>query len=208
MLEYLRLGGPVMWLLFAIGAVMLVLFLERFFHLHRARIKAEDFLKGICTILGRNNYTEAVSICEETPGPVACVVRAAILSRDLAPDDIRGAIDRSAVTEIARLERRLVVLSTTAQLAPLLGLLGTVLGLIRVFLTILEKAPLVQAGNLADGMWQALLTTAAGLVVAIMCRLAYNILAAKVDDVVLDMERAADDIQAFLTGSSRAITRE
>ena len=206
-LEYLRLGGPVMWLLFAAGAAMLVLFLERLFHVHRARIKAEDFLKGICTILRRKNHEEAVSICEETPGPVASIVRAAILNRDRGPDEIRRAIDRSAVTEIARLERRLSPLSTAAQAAPLLGLLGTVFGLIRVFFTIQEKAPLVQAGNLADGLWQALLTTAAGLVVAIMCHLAYNILAAKVDDVVLDMERAADDILAFFTGSG-AVTGE
>lgn len=208
MLEYLRLGGPVMWILFATGVIMLVVFVERFFHVHRARIKTEDFLKGICNILRRNNHAEAVSICEETPGPVACLVRAAILNHESAPDDIRRAIDRSALTEIARLERRLGVLATTAQVAPLLGLLGTVFGLIHVFFTIQEKAPLVQAGNLADGLWQALLTTAAGLVVAILCYIAYNILVGKVEVVVLDMERAADEILAFFIGSGQMIVEE
>ena len=119
MLEYLRLGGPLMWLLFAAGAAMLVLFLERLFHVHRARIKAEDFLKGICTILRRKNHDAALASARKHPAwwPASS---AAILNRDRS-DEICRAIDRSAVTEIARLSGR-SPLSTAAQVAPLLGL--------------------------------------------------------------------------------------
>ena len=87
-------GGMMMWVIFALFVAGLIVFLERAFHLHRARIKTDDFLKGICNILERNNIKEAVSICEETPGPVASITRAAILHHDKSRDVIEDAIER------------------------------------------------------------------------------------------------------------------
>ena len=197
----LQSGGVMLWVILGCGLVALVVTLERAFHLHRARIRTEDFLKGVYTILRQHSAEEALAICEETPGPVASLVRAAILHREAGREALGRAIDEAALTELARMERRLTVLATMAQVAPVMGLLGTVLGLIEALLAVQRGAPLVQAGDLAGGLWQALLTTAAGLVVGIFGALAYNVLLAKVDAIALDMERSAGDVQGFLAGS-------
>jgi len=208
MFTLVQQGGLVMWVLLTGGTIALVVFLERFFHIHRANIKTDDFLKGICNILRRGNINEAISICDDTPGPVAYIVRAAILHHDRNRAVIAQAIDDAALTEIARMERRFGVLATIAQLAPLMGVLGTVLGMIQTVLAIQQKAPLVQIGDLATGLWQALLTTAAGLVVAIFSYIGYNLLVSKVDVITLDMERAAGEILAFFASFGLPSTTE
>ncbi|MBU4198302.1 MAG: MotA/TolQ/ExbB proton channel family protein [Verrucomicrobia bacterium] len=194
--------GIVMWMILAAGIMALVVFLERLFHVHRAQIKSDDFVRGICNIVGRRNIKEALSICDETPGPVARIVRAAIQHRGQDRRLIVQAVDDAAVTEIARMERRFGVLATVAQLAPLLGLLGTVLGMIQTAMEIEQKTPLIQAGDLAGGIWLALITTAAGLCVAILSYAGYNLLVTKVDGIVLDMERSAGEILGFFTSSA------
>ena len=202
MFDLMRLGGPVMWLLAAAGIIAVVLFIERGFHVHRARIKTQDFIKGVANILKRRNYAEAITICEETPGPVACIMRAAIMHRAQTKDLIQRAIDQAALIEIARIERRLAMLAAIGQAAPLLGLFGGVLGLISAFLIVQSKGPLVHAGDLAAGMWQALITAAAGIAVALFCNLSHNLLVSKVDAIVLDMELAAGEIMNLFTGAN------
>ena len=199
-------GGLVMWIILAGGGIALFVFLERFFHVHRAKIKTDDFLKGICNILRHGNINEAISICDDTPGPAACIVRNAILHSDQSREVIAQTIDAVALTEIARMERRFGVLATIAQIAPLMGVLGTVLGMIQTLLVIQQKAPLVQIGDLAGGIWQALLTTAAGLVVAMFSYIGYNLLVSKVDVIALDMEWAAGEICAFFSSETLAPT--
>ncbi len=201
MFDLLKEGGPILWLCVASGVVALVVFIERALHLHKARIKSEDFLKGIFNILRRENITEALTICEETPGPVAYVVKTAILHRDDKKDAIREAVEDASVGEISRMERRLVVIATVAQIAPLLGLLGTVLGMVESLIIMTQQAPLVQSADVLKGLMKALVTTAAGLTVAIPCYAAFNLLVVKIDRIVLDMERAGSEIIAFLTGS-------
>lgn len=203
MLTLIQQGGVVMWLILAGGAMAITVFVERLFHVHRAKIKADDFIKGICTVLGRRNIEEALSICEETPGPVARIVRAAILHRGQELRLIEQAVDQAALTEIGMMERRFGVLAAMAQLAPLLGILGTVIGMIQTFMALEQHAPLVQAGQVAGGIWQALLTTAAGLVVAILSYAGYNLLVAKLDAIVLDMERSAGEITGFFASLSK-----
>ncbi|MBN2302722.1 MAG: MotA/TolQ/ExbB proton channel family protein, partial [Lentisphaerae bacterium] len=169
-------------------------------HLHRARIKSEDFLSGILTILRRKNIEEALTICAETPGPVAYMIKTAILHRHESVDSIRSAIDVASTAEISRMERRLVVIATVAQIVPLLGLLGTVLAMVESLLAMYNYAPLIQSIDVISGVMRALLCTAAGLTVAIPCYVAFNVLVIKIDRLVLDMERAASEIVAFLTG--------
>jgi biopolymer transport protein ExbB len=205
MFTLIQQGGLIMWIILAGGVVALFVFLERFFHVHRAKIKADDFLKGICTILRRGNVSEAISICDDTPGPTAYIVRAAILNREHDHAALAQAINNAALIEIARMERRLGVLASIAQLAPFMGVLGTVLGMIQTFLAVQQKAPLIQIGDLAAGLWQALLTTAAGLTLAMFSYVGYNLLVSKVEAIALDMERAAGEILAFFT--SRDVPR-
>jgi biopolymer transport protein ExbB len=201
MVEVVQQGGVILWVIVACGLVALGVFMERLLHLHRARIKSEDFIAGICNNLRRGNLREALVICDETPGPVAEIVRAAILNREGGKEAIRMAVENAGRTEISRMERRLAALATMAQVAPLLGLLGTVLGMIQSLRVMRAAAPLVQPGDVMGGLMQALAVTAAGLAVAAPCYVAFNFLLGKVEKIVLDMERAASDIIAFLGGA-------
>ncbi len=187
-----------MVLIGATSVVGMAVFLERLFHLHRAQIHARDFLEGIFTVLRSGNLAEAVSLCDEAPGPVARIVRAALLHYDDDPADLRRAIEEAGLAEIPRLEHRVPLVRTVAHAAPAMGLLGTVLGMARLLLVLQQQGPLVHAGDLAGGLRQALVTTAAGLAVAIAARVGYDLLVARVEAILLDMERASGEIAGYL----------
>lgn len=187
-------GGQVMGLLAFIGATALIIFLQRLFHLHRAQIKTDDFIRGIFNIVHRGNIVEAVSQCEETPGPVAQMVRMAILEREQGPERVRQVMQEVGLAEIPRLERHLPLLMTLGQLAPLAGLLGTVLGMLQVLTVIQMEAPQVYASDLSGGLLAALLTTAAGLAIAIPVYAGHNLLVSRVDAILLDMERVFGEV--------------
>lgn len=204
--EFLNMGGAVLVLILLMGLFAFGVFVERSLHLHRARIKAEDFLKGIMNILHRGNISEALAICEDTPGPVSNIVRISILHRNEGREAIRSFVDDAGLAETSRMERRLVLISTTAQVAPLLGLLGTIIGLLKSVLVMQGHAPLIQSADVLDGLMAALITTGAGLMVAIPCYVAFNILVVKIDRLVVDMERAGAEMLAFLTSTDVAPT--
>ena len=208
LLYLLREGGPVCWIILACGVLAFVVFVERGLHLHRARIKYDDFLKGILNILRRQNIHEALTICDETPGPVAYLVKTAILHRDATKDAIRSAVDDASMAEISRMERRLVVIATVAQTAPLLGLLGTVLAMVQGLLVLQQQTRILQTADIMGLLMQALICTGAGLTVAIPCYAAFNLLVVKIDRIVLDMERAASEIVGFLTGMTGTLPTE
>src|SRR6478736_8022248 len=130
---FLKMGGMMIWLILFASAVAVVVFIERFLHCHRAQINSTEFLNGVRTVLKRENVVEALSICDATPGPVAKLVKTAILNRDYGRERVRESLEEAGLSEVPRLEKRLDLLATIAQLAPLLGLLGTVLGFIKTF---------------------------------------------------------------------------
>jgi len=197
-LDWLAAGGPVLWIIIVCGAVALAVFVERALHLHRARIRRMDLLKGITNLLRRGSVEEALSVCEDTPGPVASIIRTAILHRDEPRDVLRDELVSIGRSEISRMERRLAVIAVITQITPLLGLLGTVFGIIESLLDMRAQAPLVQSVSVTNGVLQALVTTAAGLVVAIPCYAMFNLLVIKIDRIVLDMEQSASDVLAML----------
>ena len=198
MWELMVKGGWIMWPLMACSAGAASLFLERVFHLHRSQIKSDDFLSGIYTIVNRGNIAEAVSICDQTPGPVAHIVRTALLHTNEQPAELKQTISRAGLSEIPRLEKNLGGLLTIAQITPLLGLLGTIIGLVRIFMVMEQNAPLVEIGNLSSGIWQALLTSAVGLCISIPSFAGYNFLLSRVERITLNMEFAAEEIFHFL----------
>lgn len=198
MIELFQRGGPVMWVHLVLALAVATIFLERLFHLHRAHIRVDDFLKGVFNILRKGNTVEAVTICEETPGPVARVVQAAVLKADAEASEICQAVEDVGLEEVPRLQARLGLLATLGQIAPYMGLLGTVLGMMEILVGLQEKAPLVHAGDLAGGLWQALISTAAGLSIAVVAYAAYNLLVGRVEAIILDMERAANEAISFL----------
>jgi biopolymer transport protein ExbB len=196
-------GGPVLWLLLLISAVAVAVFIERFLHCHRAQINSTEFLNGVRTVLKRNNVVEALSICDATPGPVARLVKTAILNRDQGRERVREALEEAGSAEVPRLEEKLNLLATIAQLAPLIGLLGTVLGFIQTFGSMQKAGLNAHVGDLSTGIWQALVCTAAGLAVAIPAHAAYNYLVHRVNSIVLDMERAASDIVQIVSENGK-----
>ena len=155
---------------------------------------------GIFNVLRRQSITEALAICEDTPGPVAYLVKTAILHRDEEKEALQKAVDDVGGGEISRMERRLVVVATVAQIAPLLGLLGTVIGMVASLIVMQEQTPLIHSADVLGSMMGALITTAAGLMVAIPCYAAFNLLVVKIDRIVLDMERTASEVVTFLCG--------
>ena len=199
MREFLNQGGPVLWVILGLGAAAFVTFVERGFHVHRARIMADDFVSGILNILRRKNVEEALTICEETPGPVARLVKTAVLHRESEREFLESAVNEAGLSEIARLESRAGVIATVGHIAPLFGLLGTVIGL----MTLLGEVEGThwQARRVAEGLRAALITTGAGLTVAVLCYASYNLVVAKIEALVVDMERASSSVLAFLTSS-------
>jgi len=202
MLNWIHSGGAIMWLILAGALIALTLFLERLFHLHRAQIKVDDFLNGITTNLTRGNDLEAIAICDQTPGPAAHLVRTALLQRDEDPVALNQAIRQAGIREIPRLERHTNLLITLAQVLPLLGLLGTVLGLLQMLAAMQTGSPLVEIGTLSGGLRAALLTTAAGLITGIPTYAGYHFLISRIESIALDMEQTAEEIIRFLSRSN------
>ena len=198
MLNLMGNGGPVIWLLLACGLFAALVFLERLFNLHRAQIAADDFLKGVYNILNRDNTVEAATICEEAPGPVARLALAAVLHHDDALENIGRAIEDAGLEEIPRMERGLGWLATVARITPLIGLLGTVLGMMDVLQAAHRAAPLVSMADLTGGLWAALSSTALSLVIAILVYAGYNLLVSRVESILLDMERSASALMNFM----------
>lgn len=194
----LKNGGPVFLLILLAGAVAIVVFIDRFLHCHREQINSTEFLNGVRNVLRRDNVVEAISICDATPGPVARLVKTAILNRDNGRDRVRESLEEAGLAEVPRLEEKLNLLATIAQIAPLLGLFGTVLGLMETFGKA-ESLPFAHAADLSEGVEKALICAAAGLAVAIPAHAAYNYLVSRVNSIVLDMERAATEIVNIVT---------
>src|SRR5213595_653621 len=129
----LERGGLMTWLLLVVSAVVIVVFVERLLHYHQAQINSAEFLNGVRNVLKRDNVVEALSICDATPGPVARLVKTAILNRERGREGVRESLEEAGLIEVPPLEDKLNLLATIAQIAPLMGLLGTVLGFIRIF---------------------------------------------------------------------------
>ncbi|MCK5591119.1 MAG: MotA/TolQ/ExbB proton channel family protein [Candidatus Aureabacteria bacterium] len=194
----LEKGGPMMYLILGCSIFAITVFFERLAHYHRSQIDTDKFLSGLRNILKKRNMVEAVTICSETPGPVAAVLKSGILKHGKNREIIKEAIEDSATHEIPRMEKNLVILATIAHITPLLGLLGTVLGMIKAFMVIHQKAGLVNPADLAQGIWEALITTAFGLSIAIPTYMAYNYLVSRVSTFTSDMERASSEIVNIL----------
>jgi biopolymer transport protein ExbB len=192
------------WLILIAGAAAFAVFVERALFCHRSQINSTEFLNGVRTVLKRDNVVEAVSICDATPGPVARIVKTAILNRDKGRERVREAVEEAGLVEVPQLEEHLNLLATIAQIAPLMGLLGTILGFINIFGQISHSDAYANIRELSGGIWEALICAAAGIAVAIPAHAGYNYLVSRVNKIVLDMERAAGEIVNIVTENGNA----
>jgi biopolymer transport protein ExbB len=196
---FLADGGPMIWLILITGAVGLAVFFERVLHCHRAQINSAEFLNGVRNVLKRDNVVEAISICDATPGPVARLVKTAILNRDKDRERLRETVEEAGLVEVPLLEERLNLLATIAQISPLLGLLGTIAGLMEIFGQLQAGGLYAHFELLARGIWKALICAGAGIAVAIPAHAGYNYLISRINRIILDMERAASEIVNIVT---------
>lgn len=184
-------------LLCSIIAVTIIV--ERLIHLHRARVKIPHFLKQIKEYLKVGELDQALHLSEVSPGPVASVVESGIRNHTRnTSQDWEKIISMTGSKELRRLEKNLRGLGIIAHISPLLGLLGTVTGMIKAFMQIQGLGGSVDASVLAGGIWEALLTTAAGLAVAIPTMFAYHYFEGKVDDFSSWMKEAAYSLAEWL----------
>lgn len=197
--DLIQKGGPIMWPILLLSIVAVGIFFERFYFFHRNSPPVDAFLSGITNLIRRGQYDEALVRCDDAYGPAVRVVQAALLKRDLPKAELREIVQEVAQMQVPRLESNLAIIGTIAQIAPLLGLLGTVTGMISAFMTISQAQGAVPVNNLASSIWEALITTAGGLCVAIPCYVAYNYLASRVQAILVDMERCGIEVIQLLT---------
>ena len=196
-LRLMKNGGPIMWPILLCSLVAMVVFIEKWFQFHREQINVKELVKGVLNVLKRGGFIEAISLCDNTPGPAARILASAILAYERGNADIKQVIKDNNLVELPRLERHLNVLASIGYVAPLLGLLGTVLGMMVAFEVIHEKTVYLSAADLSGSISMALITTAFGLCVAIPCYLGYNYLVSRLNSIALDMEKAASEITHF-----------
>lgn len=204
-LEMIYKAGPVMWVIIAAFLLAMVFFLEKVMQFHRDEINTPELLRGLRNTLQRKALVEALSLCDNTPGPIAKLLGAAILAFQNG-EDLRTAMDEIAIVEIPQLERRIHFIGTVGFVMPLLGFLGTVVGMTEAF-----EATRISSGmipELADAMGSALMTTAAGLTGAVICYLGHNYLVARLNVILLDMEKAAMEIISFCEQQRNVAERE
>jgi biopolymer transport protein ExbB len=210
LLTYFQKMGVIGYPLALCSILMLTYIIERAYTLikSRSRLGTEQFMARVTESLRNDNIMEAVSTCEEAGGPLANVLKAGLLKysqamieeREVTKEEIQEAIQEAGLLEIPQLERNLPVIGTLAVISPLLGLLGTVTGMIRAFTTIaLEGTGDPQ--QLAGGISEALLTTATGLSIAIPCLVAYNLFESRINRYVLEIEQVSTEmVNSLLLG--------
>ncbi len=198
MIEILQKGGPLMGIILICSIVVLGVFLERLLYLHRASIRIGEFLEGLSLLLERGHVQAALQECTMTPGPVARVLEAALEKPNASRSELKEITTDAGLLELPKLERNLSILSMLSYITPLIGLLGTVLGLLDAFLSINNHGGYATAAEIAKGVFESLLTTAASLAVAIPAFLAYSYLSSRVNDLIHDMERAGIEIVQLL----------
>ena len=181
-------GGVIMWPMFLMSIAALAVFVERVLFLHRNQIHSRSFLAGIENSLSKGRLVEALTVCQDTPGPAAAMVKAGLMAFRKTDNEIREAVREAAVVELGPIKRRVGALVAIAHAAPLFGLLGTVIGLIDAFSQYEEQGVYLNAGFLATGMWQALISMATGLALSAVCVLGHHFLVGRVRSMTHEME--------------------
>lgn len=186
------------WILVALAVVAVITFIERFLDLRRAQIDTQDFLKGVINVLDSGNDDEALAICDDVQAPVGQIVATAIRHRSAPARVLREAVDSQGRAEVGRLDRRLASLAIIAQIAPLTGLLGTIIGFVKAVMVVNAQA-VVSRADLFNGSMEALVSAAMGIGVAIPVIVMYGSLRVRLDRAIVDLEAAASQILGYIS---------
>lgn len=191
-------GGVLMWPILFCSIISLAIILERLYHFHRIRINIPEFFSSIRGLLQKKKVEEALDLCRKTPAPIGRILACGIQNHREDAVVQEKAISRVGSWEVRGLEKHIRGLATIGNITPLLGFLGTVTGMIKAFIKIQELGGRVDASVLAGGIWEALLTTVAGLIVAIPTLVAYHYFESKIDNMSCWMKEVASELLEFL----------
>jgi biopolymer transport protein ExbB len=205
MFDIFQKGGILMYFILLSSLIGAVIIIERLIYFRRIQVDEETLIRRLKTALQKGHHDEAMSICEQNPSPISNLMKVGIEYRHRSKQEIRDAILDAASLETPKLERSIPALGTIGYLAPLLGLLGTVTGNIRAFQVLGQFGSVGDPGLLARGIAEALLTTAAGLIVAIPIVIFYNYLVTRVNHMILRMENRVNELVLLLEGSEHAL---
>jgi biopolymer transport protein ExbB len=197
-LEILAKGGFMMIPIILSSIIAIAILVERLISLRKIAINARTFVLQVKNLVLREQVNDAILLCKQTPGPISAITKAGLVKRNRSREEIKDSIENAARTQIFHLERNLGVLGTIAAIAPLMGFLGTVTGMIQAFMEIQARGGNVDSSVLAGGIWEALITTAAGLSVGIPALIFYNWIQAKVEAHVHDMQESSTELLDML----------
>ncbi|MBA7540139.1 Tol-Pal system protein TolQ [subsurface metagenome] len=202
MVDILEQGGVIMWIIIFLSVVAAVIIIERLLFFRKIRLDEEKMINRLKSTLQKSHFDEALSICENNPSPITNLMRVGIEHRSYPSETIKQTILDAANLEIPSMEKHLPALGTITHIAPLLGLLGTVTGNISAFGVLGRLGSVGDPGLLAKGIAEALLTTAAGLIVAIPAIIFYNYLVNKVNHIIIRLENRVNELVLLLGGKA------
>lgn len=198
--EWLQQINGILLVIGLCSIVAIAVFIERVKYLNEIDIDTESLLIDLRTAIQQGNIVEAISLCENHQGAVSNIIKAGIANYERPRERIEFAMEMKGMIEIAKMEKNTRVLSIIAHIAPLIGLLGTVLGFIRAFAEMKMSGMIeISASQIGDAMEYALVSTAAGLVVAIPTVLAYNYLVARIESLTVEIQATAAEVVDVLT---------
>lgn len=195
------MGGNLILLIIGLCSVISVgIFLERLIFLNRADADTNKLILSLRDQIDKGNTIEAIKICDTTGGTIASILKAGLMKASRGKEQMENAMEVAGMIEIASLERNAKILSVIAHIAPLIGLLGTVVGFIQAFAEMKTSGLVdISANQIGEAMEYALVTTAAGLAVAIPTVIGYNYLVSRVEGFVLEMQTTSSEIVDIIT---------
>lgn len=206
--ELFNQGGALMWGILAASVIGVGVFFERLWSLQRTRVLPRPFVDRIRALVAKRQTREARLLCEENGSSIALLMAAALRASEWEKDraSTKELVEEVGNREVARMDRNVEIVGTVASVSPLMGLLGTVIGMIQVFKEFVDayQAGTVGPDSFAQGIWQALITTAFGLTVAIPMLLAYKFLQGRNDRLIVEMEEDAMGVVDLLEENQRA----
>ncbi len=194
-------GGPIMYPILICSIFALAIVISKLVFFSKISTDTHKLKSTVFDLIKNDRIKDAITLCDENPSPIAQILKGGIMKFGCPREEMKEAMEDVSLYEIPRLEKRFTALATIAHVAPLLGLLGTVTGMTTCFYTIQARAASmnpVTPGDLAGGIAEALITTVAGLVVAIPTYVAYNYLVSTVNTFVREMEHAATELINYL----------
>jgi biopolymer transport protein ExbB len=202
-LELFIKGGPVMYPIALCAIIATVIIVERFMFFHTIAREDTRLLPQLRTLMGGQNYGEAQSLCEKSEAPLGRLVLSGIGYRTQPIEDVKEAVTNAANREVPRIERYISALGTIANISTLLGLLGTVSGNIRAFGVLAASGAMGNPALLAGAIAEALITTAAGLIVAIPAAIFYNYFVARSNKIIIELESGVGDLVLLFHASPK-----